>query len=113
MYGIILKIRIRERYFMAGKRRKNGRNAGAKSIIFIVLVFVVVMSIQIYKMKEKDAILAEREQNLILQLEEELKREEELKELDLYTRSMEYIKDMANTLGLVYENEIIFKESGE
>ena len=36
-----------------------------------------------------------------------------VKELDLYTRSMEYIKDMANKLGLVYENEIIFKESGE
>ena len=94
---------------MAGKRR----NAGTKSIIFIVLVFVVVMSIQIYKVKEKNDILAEREQNLMQQLEEELKREEALKELDLYTRSMEYIKDMANKLGLVYENEIIFKESGE
>ena len=57
--------------------------------------------------------MAEREQNLMQQLEEELKREEALKELDLYTRSMEYIKDMANKLGLVYENEIIFKESGE
>lgn len=96
---------------MAGKRKKNGH--GAMSIIFIVLVFVVVMSIQIYKLKEKDDTLAEREQNLMQQLEEELKREEELEELDLYTRSMEYIKDMANKLGLVYENEIIFKESGE
>ena len=96
---------------MAGKRKKNGH--GAVNIIFIVLVFVVVMSIQIYKLKEKDDTLAEREQNLMQQLEEELKREEELEELDLYTRSMEYIKDMANKLGLVYENEIIFKESGE
>ena len=84
---------------MAGKRKKSGNNAGTLSIIFIVLVFVVVMSIQIYKLKEKDKLLAEREQNL--------------KELDLYTRSMEYIKDMANKLGLVYENEIIFKENGE
>ncbi len=83
------------------------------SIIFIVLVFLVVMSIQIYKLKQKDEILAEREQNLMEQLTEEMQREEELKELDLYTRSMEYIKDMANKLGLVYENEIIFKESDE
>lgn len=98
---------------MAGKRKKNGHSAGTKSIIFIVLVFVGVMAIQIYNLKEKDDFLAEREQNLMQQLEEELKREEELKELDLYTRSMEYIKDMANKLGLVYENEIIFKESGE
>ena len=98
---------------MAGKRKKSGRNAGTMSIIFIVLVFVVVMSIQIYKLKEKDKLLAEREENLMQQMTEEMLREEELEELDLYTRSMEYIKDMANKLGLLYENEIIFKESGE
>ena len=98
---------------MVGRRKRKGNSAGTMSIIFIVLVFVVVMSIQIYKLKEKDKLLAEREQNLMQQLTEEMQREEELKELDLYTRSMEYIKDMANKLGLVYENEIIFKESGE
>ena len=98
---------------MAGKRKKGGNSAGTMSILFIVIVFVVVLSIQIYKLKEKDALLAEREQNLMQQLTEEMQREEELKELDLYTRSMDYIKDMANKLGLVYENEIIFKESGE
>jgi len=98
---------------MAGKRKKSGQNAGTMSVIFIVLVFVAVMSIQIYKLKEKDALLREREEALEEQLTEEMLREEELEELDLYTRSMEYIKDMANKLGLVYENEIIFKESGE
>lgn len=98
---------------MAAKRKKNGQNAGTMSIVFIVLVFVVVMSIQIYKLKEKDDLLKEREELLEQQLTEEMLREEELEELDLYTRSMEYIKDMANKLGLVYENEIIFKESGE
>ena len=86
---------------MAGKRKKSGHNAGTMSIIFIVLVFVAVMSIQIYKLKEKDKLLAEREENLMQQMTEEMLREEELEELDLYTRSMEYIKDMANKLGLV------------
>jgi len=99
---------------MSAKRRKGGRNNnGTMSIVFIVLVFVVVMSIQIFKLKEKDDMLSEREQNLEQQLAEEEQRAEELKELDLYTRSMEYIKDMANKLGIVYENEIIFKESDE
>ena len=98
---------------MARKRKKSGQNAGTMSVIFIVLVFVAVMSIQIYKLKEKDALLREREEALEEQLTEEMLREEELEELDLYTKSMEYIKDMANKLGLVYENEIIFKESGE
>ena len=98
---------------MSAKRRKGGRNTGTMSIVFIVLVFVVVMSIQILKLKQKDELLLEREQTLEQQLAEEEARAEELKELDLYTRSMEYIKDMANKMGLVFENEIIFKESGE
>ena len=71
------------------------------------------MSIQILKLKEKDDLLKEREDLLVQQLEAEQQRAEELDELDLYTRSMDYIKDMANKLGLVFENEIIFKESGE
>lgn len=98
---------------MREKRAKKGHNPGTVSIVFIVLVFLVVMSIQIYKLKEKDELLAEREQNLEQQLEDEQLRAEELEELDLYTKSMEYIKDMANKLGLVFENEIIFKESDE
>lgn len=98
---------------MRAKRRKGGRNNGTISIIVIVLFFVVVMSVQIFKLKEKDEMLLEREQTLEQQLAEEEQRAEELKELDLYTRSMEYIKDMANKMGLVFENEIIFKESSE
>ena len=98
---------------MSAKKRKGGRNNGAISIVFIVLIFVVVMSIQIFKLKEKDAQLMEREQTLEQQLAQEEQRAEELKELDLYTRSMEYIKEMANKMGFVFENEIIFKESGE
>ncbi|MBQ2705571.1 MAG: septum formation initiator family protein [Agathobacter sp.] len=98
---------------MGSKRRKGGRNTGAMSVVFIVIVFVVVMSIQILKLKEKDKLLLEREQTLQEQLAQEEQRAEELKDLDLYTRSMEYIKEMANKMGLVFENEIIFKESGE
>ena len=59
---------------MAAKRKKKGYNAGTTSIIFIVLVFVVVMSFQIYKLKEKDKLLAEREAMLEQQLTEEMER---------------------------------------
>ena len=98
---------------MRAKRRKKKYNPGTVSIVIIVLAFLVVMSVQIYKLKEKDKLLAEREAMLQQQLEEELERAEEMEDLDLYTRSMEYIKEMANRLGLVFENEIIFKESDE
>lgn len=98
---------------MNRKRKEKGRNAGTVSIVFIVLVFVAVMSMQIYKLKEKDAILADREQNLQDQLESESQRAEEIEDLSLYTKTMEYIKEMAYKLGIVSENEIIFKENGE
>ncbi len=99
---------------MSRKRKRGGGiNAGTVSIVFIVLVFVAVMSIQIYKLKEKDDALAEREQNLQEQLDAESQRADEIEELNLYTKTMEYIKEMANKLGLVSENEIIFKEDGE
>ena len=98
---------------MKNGKYKKGHDAGMISIVVIVLIFLVVMSIQIYRLKQKDEIYAQREQNLEEQLAQELQREEELKELDLYTKSVEYVKDMANKLGLVFENEIIFKESGE
>ena len=98
---------------MKAKKRGRGLNAGTISILFIVMVFVAVMSIQIYKLKEKDELLSEREENLKDQLAEESERSEELEELDLYTQTMEYIKEMANKLGLVLDNEIIFKENDE
>ncbi len=98
---------------MKNGKRKKRHDPGTISIIVIVLIFLSVMSVQIYRLKEKDAIYAQREQNLEEQIAQESEREKELEELDLYTKSVEYIKDMANKLGLVFENEIIFKESGE
>ena len=98
---------------MSAKGGKKKMNLGTISIVIIVLAFLVVMSIQIMKLKEKDDLLAERETMLQQQLADEVERAEELEDLDLYTKSMEYIKEMANKLGLVFENEIIFKESGE
>ena len=98
---------------MSRKGRRKEHRATTISMGVIVLAFLVVMSIQIYKLNEKDKMYEEREQNLLEQLAEEESRAEELKEMDLYTKSVEYIKDMANKLGLVFENEIIFRESGE
>ena len=98
---------------MGQKRRRKGHNAGTISIMVIVLAFLVIMSVQIYKLKEKDKMYAEREQALLEQLAEETQRADDLEEMSLYTKTKEYIKDMANKLGLVFGNEIIFKENDE
>ena len=98
---------------MSTKRKGSGYNTGTKSIIFIVIIFLVVMSVQIFKLNEKNSLLKEREETLLQQQTAEEDRAKELEELDLYTKSTDYIKDMANKMGLVFENEIIFKESDE
>lgn len=98
---------------MRKKRKEKGMNAGTVSVLCIVLVFVTVLSVQIYKLKEKDRLLAEREEHLENQLSEEIDRATEIEELNWYTQTMEYIKEMANKLGLVNEGEIIFKENDE
>ncbi|MBO5657620.1 MAG: septum formation initiator family protein, partial [Agathobacter sp.] len=58
-------------------------------------------------------IYAEKEEELKDQIAQEEDRATELEEMDLYTKSIEYIKDMANRLGLIFGNEIIFKEDSE
>lgn len=98
---------------MGVKRGKKRHNPGTVSIVVIVIAFLIVMSVQIFRLKQKDEMLSERKAALEQQLAEEQARAEELEDLDLYTKSVDYIKEMANKLGLVFENEIIFKESDE
>ena len=80
----------------------------------IVIAFLMVMTIQIGRLKEKDATYAVQEKELQQQYEEEQARAEKIDETAAYMKSNEYIEDVAKSkLGLAYENEIIFKESGE
>lgn len=98
-----------------GRKRKT-RNTGAISIGTIVLAFLVVMSIQIIKLKEKDEAYSQLESQKLQEYEEETQRAQELVELEKYMNinNKEFVEDMAKSkLGLAYENEIIFKEREE
>ena len=69
------------------------------------------MSIQIVKLYHKDQQYTARETELEQQLTQEQKRQEQIAEHEEYIGSKEYIEDTAKSkLGLVYENETIFKE---
>ncbi len=97
-----------------GRRRKQHRNTGTIGIVIIVLAFVVVMSIQIYRMKVREGEYASREKELMQEYEEETQRASEIDHLEEYMKSSEYIEDVAQSrLGLTYKNEIIFKERKE
>ena len=99
---------------MSAKRRKKNRNTGAVCIGLIVIAFLVVMSVQIVHLKQKDKAYAERQNELQKQYDAETERQTELDEYEQYTKTTKYIEDIAKSkLGLAYDNEIIFKESEE
>ena len=93
-------------------RRRRQRKNGTVSIAIIVLAFLIVMSVQIFKLKQKEAAYAAQEAELKEAYEQETERAEEIERLADYVQSDQYIIDMAHSkLGLAYDNEIIFKES--
>lgn len=92
-------------------RRKKNHYAGKRCVGIIVFAFVAVMSVQITRVYHKDKEYQEKQAALEKQLEEEMKRAEELEDYEAYMNSQQYVEDTAKSkLGLAYENEIIFKE---
>lgn len=94
---------------MGRYRRK--KEAGRMSIACIVIILLLFMSVQIVKLYHKKQEYVAREEELTEQLLEETERSDHLKEYEEYIGSREYVENTAKSkLGLVYDNEIIFKE---
>lgn len=94
-------------------RRKGGRRRsnGMISISIIVLIFLIVMGVQIVKLSNQEKNYAKQESQLLDRLNEESQRTEDLTKLEQYMKTIQYVEDVAkNKLGLVYDNEIIYKE---
>lgn len=102
---------------MAKKRksaRRDDNRVGKICIGIILIVFVAVMSVQINKVYQKDQEKIAQEQELREQLQHELDRQEALKEYQEYIESTEYVEDIAESkLGLLYDNQIIFREGDD
>ena len=87
------------------RRRKNGNRAGRMCITCIVFVFAIVMSTQIIKVYQKD------QEYIAKQADAEQDRQKELEAYETYTKSQQYVEDVAKSkLGLLYDNEVVFKE---
>ena len=93
--------------------RKNRLSVFA--ITIIVGLLLVVISVDSKSLMEKNRALKEKETELTAQLEMEQARTEELDEFEKYTKTKKFAEEMAKKkLGLVHENEIIFKtENGK
>lgn len=91
------------------KRRKKG--TGTISIGIIVLAFLAVLSVQMLKLGQKVEAQNERIGELNDQLAEEIDRAEDILLLEETMKDTKFIEEQAKSkLGLVYDNEIIFKE---
>ena len=76
----------------------------------VILLLVVVVSVNSITLRAKNKSFLEQEAELKTQIEEQESRAKEIEELESYVGTDEYIEQIArNKLGLVHENEIIFK----
>ena len=93
-------------------RRLNPTAATMLAIIFVVIILTVVLLVQGRHLKSRIADIEVRTKELEQQIEEEELRTWEIEMLNEYMQSDEYIEQTAKEkLGLVNDNEIIFKEA--
>lgn len=78
---------------------------------FAVIVVTLVLGFQLLGLYSKLSSYEARKRELEIKLDEARATEQELSDYEAYTQTEEYIINMARTkLGLVKDNEIIFKQ---
>lgn len=110
--------RIRQRQARtarAGSRKARAQykqnKAAMLCVTVILLCLLLGLSSQILKLREKNESYKIMEQQRENELEAEQERQEEIAAYEQYVTTQEYIEELAKTkLGLVHDNEIIFKE---
>lgn len=96
------------------RRKQKENRTGKLCVAVMVVMLLAVMSSQIVKLYAKEQEYTRREEALTQQLEAETEREARLKDYEAYTKTDEFVEDVAKSkLGLVYDNEIVFKEDKE
>lgn len=97
---------------MKAKRNRRYNRLAMVGISLVVCMLLVVLLVQGISIRQKIAANDAKQQVLAGQIEEENARTQEIEELQEYMDSDEYIEKVAKEkIGLVKENEIIFKES--
>lgn len=95
-------------------RKQNQNRFAIVLVTLVLLMLVMVVNIRKSELKEKQAAYIARQEELQEKIEQEEARSRELKEYEKYTETQKYIEDTAKEkLGLVYEDEIVFKTERE
>ena len=92
------------------RRKKLRRHLGSFAIVGVVLLLLVFVSVASLSLRSSNANKQEKIAELESQIEAEEKKSEELEEYSKYVQTKKYAEEVAKEkLGLVYEDEIIFK----
>lgn len=93
------------------RRRKNlSRHIGSFAIVGVVVLLLIFVSVATLTLRVSNAEKQARISELESQIEEEEKRSEEIEDYGKYVQTKKYAEEVAkDKLGLVYEDEIIFK----
>ena len=92
------------------KKASKSNRRGMLAIAFVVLVLLIVLLVQSQKLIRKNQEYTERKETLEHEINDEEIRADEIEELNDYVDSSEFIEKIArDKLGLVYDDEIIFK----
>lgn len=92
------------------RMRERRKNLSAIGIMVIVLLVFGASTIAGIRLKQKKLLYQQREEALQDAIQQETERSQEMDELEAYTKTKKYVEDVAkDKLGLVYEDEIIFK----
>ncbi|MCD8068858.1 MAG: septum formation initiator family protein [Lachnospiraceae bacterium] len=93
-------------------RTKYHNRAAIYVVCLLVMVIAIVFAVNGNSLRIKKAEYQAQLDSLEEQYESEVAREEELEEYEKYTKTMKYYEEVAREkLGMVYEDEIIFKDS--
>lgn len=97
-----------------GKRARAKRQLQHKlsmyAILAVIMVLGATLSVASISLHAKNKEYKSQEAELEAQIKAEVKRSEEIDELEQYVGTDEYVEDVAKEkLGLVYPNEILFE----
>ena len=95
---------------VAFRKKKQQNKFGMILVSLAMIMLLVAVGFKSITLRAKQLEYMEQEAILMQQIQEEEARKEDLQEFEKYTKTKKYAEEVAKEkLGLVYEDEIIFK----
>ena len=92
------------------RRKKLRKHLGSFAIVGVVVLMLIFVSVASLSLRASNAAKQQRIEELEAQIEAEEEKAEEIEEYSKYVQTKKYAEEVAkDKLGLVYEDEIIFK----